>query len=242
MEKIDYLDVMNHSLIYSKNDNIVKHKNYWLSYNLFYKRIFDLIIVSPVLIFSIPVSIIIAFLIKIGSDGPIIFKQERIGRNGKPFIMYKFRSMYENSEPFGPGLSYIGDPRITKVGQILRKYKIDELPQLINVLIGDMSIVGPRPERLYYIDLISKKLSSFRNVLDIKPGLTSWGQIYYGYAENVNQMIDRFKYDKLYLDKNSFLTDLKIIFKTIPVILIGKSKKELKIQKSVVIDKIQAFF
>ncbi len=188
------------------------------------KRFFDIVVSLIVLTFFSFLYIIIGLIVKLTSKGPIIFKQERIGKNGKKFFIYKFRSMYVGAEKNGPALSSTNDPRITKFGKFLRQTRLDELPQFYNVLKGDMSIVGPRPERLYYIEQIVAKTPHYRLLHKIKPGITSWGQVKYGYAENVEQMIERMKYDILYLKNMSMLLDLKIIIHTILVIIQGKGK------------------
>jgi exopolysaccharide biosynthesis polyprenyl glycosylphosphotransferase len=158
------------------------------------------------------------------SKGSIFYTQIRIGKNKKPFKMIKFRSMYSNSEQSGPALASSSDPRITPFGKVMRKWHIDELPQFINVLKGDMSIVGPRPERLHFIEQITQIAPHYTHVFRIKPGITSWGMVKYGYAENVDQMIERLKYDILYLENMSFLVDLKIILHTLRSVLIGDGK------------------
>lgn len=188
------------------------------------KRFFDIVVSLFVLIFFSWLYVILGLLVKITSKGPIIFKQERIGKNGKKFNIYKFRTMYVDAEKNGPALSSENDPRITKFGKFLRKTRLDELPQFVNVLKGDMSIVGPRPEREYYICQIIKKAPHYRLLHKIKPGITSWGQVKYGYAENIDQMIERMKYDILYLKNMSVLLDLKILIHTILVIIQGKGK------------------
>lgn len=186
------------------------------------KRIGDIVFSSLALITLAPVFAIIALAIKRDSKGPIFYKQERIGYKKKPFYIYKFRSMYPDSEKNGPSLSCNGDTRITNVGKILRKYRIDELPQFWNVLKGDMSIVGPRPEREYYLKQIISKAPYYNLVHQVRPGITSWGMVKYGYASNVEEMIERSKYDILYVDNVSFALDIKILFYTIHTVLTGK--------------------
>jgi exopolysaccharide biosynthesis polyprenyl glycosylphosphotransferase len=188
------------------------------------KRILDLIISIISLLFLTPFFILIAIIIKRTSKGPIFFKQERIGKYSKPFNIIKFRTMYLDSEKDGPQLSSSNDIRITKFGKFLRKTRIDEFPQFINVIKGEMSLVGPRPERRYYIDEISEKEPSFLQLTIVKPGITSWGQVKYGYAENVEQMIQRMRFDLLYLKNRSLAIDFKIMFYTIITILKAKGK------------------
>lgn len=188
------------------------------------KRFFDIVLSLFVLITFSWLYIILAILVKLTSKGPIIFQQERVGKNGKRFMIYKFRTMYTDAEKNGPALSSDNDPRITPFGKFLRKTRLDELPQFINVLKGDMSVVGPRPEREYYIQQIIQKAPHYKLLHKIKPGITSWGQVKYGYASNIDQMIERMKYDILYLKNMSVLLDLKILIHTILVIIQGKGK------------------
>lgn len=194
---------------------------------LIVKRLLDIGLAMLFIIIFSPVYLIAAIAVKLSTRGQIIYKQERIGLNGKPFIMYKFRSMYENSEPAGPALSSKTDCRVTPLGAFMRRYKIDEFPQFINVLKGEMSVVGPRPERNFYIKQLSEQKSGYRKILNVKPGLTSFGQIYYGYAENIEQMLERYKYDENYLHSASITTDFFIIIRTIRVIIFGVQKVRL---------------
>jgi exopolysaccharide biosynthesis polyprenyl glycosylphosphotransferase len=188
------------------------------------KRSFDLIFSLGVTLVGLPVFIIIMIITKLTSKGPIFYKQNRLGRNMKSFAMYKFRSMYMDSEKLGPQLSKDMDPRITPWGRIMRKTRMDELPQFFNVIKGDMSIVGPRPERQHFIEQIIEKAPHYKRLLNIKPGLTSIGQVDYGYAENVDEMCARLQYDMRYLDKVSFSSDMNIIYKTVKVMLQAKGK------------------
>jgi len=188
------------------------------------KRLMDIVISFFVLIFLSPLIIIVAIIIKLTSKGPIFYSHERIGLKGKPFTMHKFRSMYVNAENGIPMLSCKNDPRITPFGRFMRKVRIDEIPQFFNVIKGNMSIVGPRPERQFFINEIMKRAPHYRLLHKVKPGITSWGQVKFGYAENVDQMIERLKYDLLYIENMSLATDIKILLYTIIIIVQGRGK------------------
>ena len=188
------------------------------------KRIMDLFISLIAIIILSPVFIILTIFIKSGSKGEIIFKQERIGFKNKPFQIYKFRSMYADSEKNGPQLSSKYDSRITNIGRFMRKTRLDETPQFFNVIKGDMSLVGPRPERQYFINKIIDKAPHYKHLSKVKPGITSWGQVKYGYAENVDEMIARLKFDLLYVENMSLSLDVKILFYTVIIMLKGSGK------------------
>lgn len=175
------------------------------------------IIISPLLAYA-------AYKVRKSSPGPIFYSQQRLGLHGKPFLIYKFRSMYMGAEKETPLLTGENDERVTPWGKIMRKYRIDELPQLYNVLNGDMSIVGPRPERAYYVEQIVKKAPHYRLLFNVKPGVTSWGEAKYGYAENVDEMIERMAYDLVYLENQSLVMDLKILLYTVGVVFRGEGQ------------------
>jgi exopolysaccharide biosynthesis polyprenyl glycosylphosphotransferase len=189
-----------------------------------FKRMFDLVVSVFVLVGLFPVFLITAIIVKMGSPGPVFYYHYRIGLNGKPFKIYKFRSMYKDAESRGPQLSSKFDSRITPFGRFMRKTRLDEIPQFYNVLIGSMSIVGPRPERQHFIDQIVVVAPHYRLLHKVRPGITGWGQVKFGYAENVNEMVERLKYDILYVENMTLALDFKIMIYTALIVLQGRGK------------------
>jgi exopolysaccharide biosynthesis polyprenyl glycosylphosphotransferase len=183
------------------------------------KHFIDITFSLLALIILSPLCLVLMIAIKLTSKGPVFYSHYRIGKHGKPFKIYKFRSMYCDAESEGPKLSCKGDQRITSLGNIMRKARLDEIPNFINVLKGDMSLVGPRPERKYFIDQIVQRAPHYVHLHKIKPGITSLGQVKYGYAENVDQMIKRLRYDLIYMENMSVFLDFKILIYTLSTLM-----------------------
>ncbi|MDZ7635506.1 MAG: sugar transferase [Bacteroidales bacterium] len=186
------------------------------------KQTLDYSLSALALVILSPLMLALALLIRLSGKGEVIFRQERIGRYGKPFMIYKFRSMEDDAELNGPQLAVMGDTRITPLGRFMRKHRFDEIPNFINVLRGEMSLVGPRPERRHYIEKIEEKAPYYNRILAVKPGITCWGQVKLGYASDIGKMLERLDYDLLYLENVSLYLDLKIIFYTLGTIIKGK--------------------
>lgn len=186
------------------------------------KQTLDYLVAATVLVILSPLIIFLTIVIRLSGPGPVIFTQERIGRYGKPFKIYKFRSMEDDAEPEGPQLAVEGDIRITTLGRFMRRHRLDEIPNFINVLRGEMSLVGPRPERSHYIEQIIHKAPQFNRILSVKPGITCWGQVKLGYASDVDKMLERLEYDILYLENVSLYLDIKILYYTLGTIIRGK--------------------
>jgi exopolysaccharide biosynthesis polyprenyl glycosylphosphotransferase len=187
------------------------------------KRIMDVVVSLGVLVIGCPLWCAIAALIRLTSKGPAIYNQERIGQNGKPFVMRKFRSMYQDAEQrTGPTWATKKDPRVTPVGRFLRTTRLDEIPQFTNVLLGDMSLVGPRPERAFFIEQLSKEIPWYVRRIKMKPGITGWAQVKHKYDSSIDDVRQKVMYDLYYFENMSILLDLKIILHTVLVVFTGK--------------------
>lgn len=187
------------------------------------KRIMDVLVSFTILIFNLPVSLITAIAIKLDSKGPVFFGQKRSGVNGSSFRMLKFRSMFEDAELHtGPVWSQKNDPRVTRVGKVIRRLRIDEIPQMFNVLKGEMSLVGPRPERPFFIEKLSEEIPYYKRRLKVRPGITGWAQVKHKYDENIEDVKVKLRYDLFYIENMSIRMDFKILMRTMYVVLFGK--------------------
>ena len=187
------------------------------------KRLFDIFFSLLLLIITSPLCLITALLIKLDSKGPIIYKQMRVGKGGKEYYLFKFRSMCHNAESkSGPVWAKENDPRVTTVGAIIRKLRIDEIPQVLNVLKGDMSFVGPRPERPHFVNELKNQIPYYTQRLVVKPGITGWAAVKYRYGSSIEDAIEKMQYDLYYIKHLSLFFDLSIIFHTIKVVITGK--------------------
>jgi sugar transferase (PEP-CTERM system associated) len=190
------------------------------------KRSVDLLLSLVLLILFFPVILIIALLIKIDSKGPVFFSQERVGQNRKIYRIHKFRSMVQDAETLsGPVWAEDNDSRITRVGKIIRKWRFDEIPQLLNVLKGDMSFIGPRPEREHFVDQLEKIVPYYQERYTVKPGLSGWAQVSYGYGASVEDAIEKLNYDLFYIKNMTFFMDLMIVMRTIKIVLFRKGAR-----------------
>ncbi len=189
------------------------------------KRITEFVISFVGLVLLSPAILVISILIKIDSPGPVFYGQERVGERGKIFKLLKFRSMVENAETNGPVWAQENDKRVTRVGRWLRKSRLDEVPQLFNVIKGDVSFVGPRPERSFFVEQLRKEIPFYDQRLSVKPGATGWAQIKYRYGASKEDALEKLKYDLYYIKNLSPLFDLLIIFETIKVVLFGKGAR-----------------
>lgn len=186
------------------------------------KRTLDIVVSVLTLVILSPLFVFLALKVRHDSPGPVLYRQERLGKGGRPFVIYKFRTMYVGAEQGGPRLATDGDGRITPFGRTMRKYRLDELPQFWNVLTGDMSIVGPRPERRYFAEQIIASAPYYCQIYTVRPGITSWGMVKFGYANDIDQMVKRLQFDIIYLDNRSLLLDMKILIYTVKTIITGK--------------------
>jgi sugar transferase (PEP-CTERM system associated) len=191
-----------------------------------FKRLSDIVLASLGLVLATPLMLLVTAIVKLGSPGPIFFVQERVGQYGHPFVLIKFRSMYTDAEIFsGPVFAQQRDPRIAPLGGWLRRLRLDELPQLFNILSGDMSFVGPRPERDYFVKQFQREIPFYMQRLSVKPGLTGWAQVNYPYGETIEDTIEKLQLDLYYIKNMSLFLDLLILLKTVKTILLMRGSR-----------------
>jgi sugar transferase (PEP-CTERM system associated) len=189
------------------------------------KRGFDVVLSIVGLAVTMPLSVLLSAAIKVDSSGPVLYKQERVGKDGKIFRLLKFRSMRENAEPNGPVWADVSDDRTTRVGKVIRKLRLDEIPQMVNVLRGEMSFVGPRPERPFFVEQLRKELPYYFQRHTVKPGITGWAQIKYPYGASKEDALEKLKYDYYYIKHMSLMFDLTIIMETIKTVLLSRGAR-----------------
>jgi sugar transferase (PEP-CTERM system associated) len=189
------------------------------------KRLFDIFCASVLILLSSPIMLVTAILIKLESSGPIFYKQERVGFNGRLFNVVKFRSMRTDAEKDGPRWATAKDDRVTRMGSIIRKIRVDELPQLFSVLNGDMSLVGPRPERPFFVDQLTREIPYYAVRQSVKPGVTGWAQVRYHYGSTLEDSAEKLQYDLYYVKNHSLFLDLVILFETVGVVLMAKGAR-----------------
>ena len=189
------------------------------------KRYFDVVASAAGLILAFPFCLLIALVIKLDSKGPVLYSQERVGEDGKTFHLLKFRSMHIDAEENGPVWAGSNDERVTRVGRVIRKLRLDEIPQMVNVLRGEMSFVGPRPERLFFIEQLEKEIPFYSQRHVVKPGITGWAQIRYPYGASKEDALEKLKYDLYYVKHMSLFFDLMIILETAKIVLLGKGAR-----------------
>ncbi|HEV7516944.1 MAG TPA: exopolysaccharide biosynthesis polyprenyl glycosylphosphotransferase, partial [Thermoanaerobaculia bacterium] len=192
---------------------------------LFGKRLLDLTAACVGLLLAAPLMALVALAVRLDSPGPVFFRQERVGRGRRPFTLWKFRSMAQDAEAGGARWAVVGDPRVTRVGRFIRKTRLDELPQLWNVLIGDMSLVGPRPEREHFVRQLMEKNSFYEQRLVVRPGLTGWAQVKAPYASSFEESIEKLKYDLYYIKNISLFLDVSILLSTARIVLLGRGAR-----------------
>lgn len=209
----------NYDVVYGQTVKYIA-RDVFAEWDFSIQRLISVVGALTLLVLFFPVFLFVALLVKLDSKGPIFYSQERVGKNGRIFRIIKFRTMVQDAEKVsGPQLATKNDPRITKVGRFLRKTRLDEIPQLINILLGDMAFIGPRPERPYFVDKYSRLIPLYKNRLRVKPGVTGLAQVYVGYDESLEDVKQKVHWDLYYIDKKSIWLDLKVLYQTLIVVL-----------------------